>query len=579
MKFKQKSDLFSKATLSEKIADALTVKPIADIEDDQVFGTKPRTVTRADFSSDSEDEAAISDFRKRNVNLLSDISKKYEGKIVSRKEHEQATESSGSEDSGDFNEKQTANNGQITDSESDNYENIKEKKSDIEDSDTDNNIQISKKLKDSADSGEDVSDDDYESDDDDYSISKYQKSKSQDSGEDNDGSDEEDGYDISQMEEPPKEEFEHVKKQNVSEEAKKGASVRNQLLIWEGLLEMRIHLQRCVNTANQMPLPDTFEELKVNKDYVDDVNATKTNISAVLDKFINLQNMLFMKYPETKCLLKSKESHELKTENKADSDEEIPSDTDNEEIPSDTDAEDTPVIGDTKPSKKNNIIVSKKRKLDDYEKEIATSHKSFKSFRDTTIQKWNDKTRLATATSIKNAPTNTILQQISYILSDREKLIKRTQLKRSEYDIVGYKRPEDVENTEENGEHNVIKNRKDVDEYIPEIFDDSDFYHQLLRELIECKSADISDPVQLSRQWIALQQMRSKMKRKVDTKATKGRKIKYVVHNQLVNYMAPEKCNTWTDEATNELYSSLFGKMFEHNNTSHNVDLQNVMLK
>lgn len=32
-----------------------------------------------------------------------------------------------------------------------------------------------------------------------------------------------------------------------------------------------------------------------------------------------------------------------------------------------------------------------------------------------------------------------------------------------------------------------------------EIFDDSDFYHQQLRELIERKTADIEDPVAISR--------------------------------------------------------------------------------
>ncbi|XP_026763075.2 protein AATF [Galleria mellonella] len=573
MKFKQKRSI--KSTLSDKIADALTVKPRADIEDDQVFGTKPRTVTRGEFSSDSEDEAAISDFRKRNVNLLSEISRKYEGKIVSRKEHEQSIGSSDSEDSDVSDEQLTATNGQLTDSESE------KKGTDSDDTDADNNIKLLRRKSNeaSAHSGTDTSDDDYESDG--YSISKFQKSTSQGSSDDDDDGDsgDEEGYDISQMEEPPKEEFEHVKRQNVSEEAKKGACVRNQLLIWEGLLEMRIHLQRCISTANQMPLPDTFEKLKTNNDFVDNVNATKTNVAHVLDKFMTLQSLLFKKFPETKNLLTNKPSHEPKVENKQESDEEIPSDTDNEEIPSDTDVEDNSVVNDTNSFKKNNTT-SKKRKLEDYEKDIATSHKSFKTFRNTTIQKWNDKTRLATAANIKNAPTNTILQQISYILSDREKLIKRTQLKRSEYDIIGYKKSTDEENMQQNVEQNtVVKSRKDVDEYIPEIFDDSDFYHQLLRELIECKSADISDPVQLSRQWIALQQMRSKMKRKVDTKATKGRKIKYVVHNQLVNYMAPEKCNTWTDESTNELYNSLFGKMFENNNANVNLDLDKATLK
>lgn len=287
-----------------------------------------------------------------------------------------------------------------------------------------------------------------------------------------------------------------------------------------------------------------------------------------------MQNLLLKNFPETKGLSSNKKQTESKSTAKEESDEEIPSDTDNEEILSDTEPEDDVADVTSKKEKvKTNKTVQKKRKLEDFESDLSTTHKNLKTFRDSTIQKWNEKTRLATAANIKNTPTNTILQQISYILSDRNKLIRRTQLKRSDYYIIGYK---SEKNGDAVGDNGMTKDRKDNDEYIPEIFDDSDFYHQLLRELIECKSADISDPVQLSRQWIALQQMRSKMKRKVDTRATKGRKIKYVVHNKLVSYMAPVKSLKWNEESTNELYSSLFGKMFENNNVGLNVDLDNV---
>ncbi|XP_063830341.1 protein AATF-like [Ostrinia nubilalis] len=603
MKFKQKKT--SKTTLSEKIANALTLKPRADIEDDQVFGTKPHTVSRADFSSsDSKDETAISDFRKRNVNLLSDISKKYEGQVISRKELENSDESSDDSESEGKQNNNFHDNSDESEEESE-LEDTKDsnlikkfiqltKADDSDDSDekhTKSTTQKKSKKPTSKQELESDSGDNSESDEesDDYGITQFKKQlenddsdeQSEDDDEGDEDDDDEEGYDISQMDEPPKEEFEHVKKQNVSEEAKKGACVRNQLLVWEGLLEMRIHLQRCMTTANQMPMPDTYDSLKGNNEFIEECNATKSNITSVLDKFLTLQNLLFKNFPETKNLSSKQKSTEVKEQSKEESDEEIPSDTDNEEIPSDTEPEDNGEQEEKSPKKNNkqlNQAAAKKRKLEDYEKEIATSHKAFKSFRDSTIQKWNDKTRLATASNVKNTPTNTVLQQISYILSDRDKLIKRTQLKRSEYDIVGYEKPSIEENGEKNGTdvNTGMRDRKDNDEYIPEIFDDSDFYHQLLRELIECKSADISDPVQLSRQWIALQQMRSKMKRKVDTKATKGRKIKYVVHNQLVNYMAPEKCTTWTDESTNELYSSLFGKMFEQNNVGLNDNLSNV---
>ncbi|KAJ2948587.1 hypothetical protein O0L34_g7841 [Tuta absoluta] len=639
---KLKSKKSPKTNLSDRIADALTVKPKADIEDDQVFGTKPQTLTKADLSSsDSEDEAAISDFRKRNVNLLSEISKKYEGQVVSRKNTEDKGSDEYEESDSDDELGLSAKDLALYDESSDGSADLGAEKRDVkskskqeeiktkpthqrttasdffrgemnskmkqvfqhitasdsehnsEDSDADKQVKDKPKSKPKlkktvATESEESSDRGGESDD--YSITQqFRKQIAESDDDDNDGEESEEesgeegeGYDISNMDEPMKEDFEHVKKQNLSEEAKKGACVRNQLLLWEGLLEMRIHLQRCVATANQMPMPDTHKELSQDNDFAEECNATKANIAAVLEKFLNLQNMLLKKFPETKTIASKKDGKDdQETKKKEESDEEIPSDTDNEEIPSDTEEEDNNIDNKTAKETSNETAkptATKKRKLQDYDKEITTSHKAFKQFRDSTIQKWNEKTRLATASAIKNknAPSNTVLQQISYILSDREKLIRRTQLKRTDYDIVGYKKPEREEEDIQNG-HDVpkIKDRKDDDEYIPEIFDDSDFYHQLLRELIECKSADISDPVQLSRQWIALQQMRSKMKRKVDTKATKGRKIKYVVHNKLVNYMAPEKCTTWTDDSTNELYSSLFGKMFENNNVGMHSQIEN----
>jgi len=52
----------------------------------------------------------------------------------------------------------------------------------------------------------------------------------------------------------------------------------------------------------------------------------------------------------------------------------------------------------------------------------------------------------------------------------------------------------------------------------------------LLRELIERKMdfTETSDPVAMGRQWLELQKLRTKVKKTVDTKASKGRKIRYV---------------------------------------------------
>lgn len=270
MKLKQKKS--AKFTLSDRIADALTLKPRADIEDDAVFGTKPKTVSRDDFgSSNSEDEAAISEFRKRNVNLLSDVSLKYQGQVVSRKDLDQFDS--------EVSEESTNGNQDI-------QQNLLSKlKQKIAEVSSDSDLPAKPKL----DSDSDDSESDGSEESNDYTITKFQKtgqSNGEESSGDEKGSDDDEGegYDISQMEEPLKESFEHVKKLNISEEAKKGICVRNQLLVWEGLLEMRIHMQRCVNTANQMPIAETFDSLKDDIELAEESNVAKAKLVNVLDK-------------------------------------------------------------------------------------------------------------------------------------------------------------------------------------------------------------------------------------------------------------------------------------------------------
>ena len=98
-------------------------------------------------------------------------------------------------------------------------------------------------------------------------------------------------------------------------------------------------------------------------------------------------------------------------------------------------------------------------------------------------------------------------------------------------------------------------------EYDAEIFDDDDFYHQLLRELIERKTEGITDPMLLGQKWLQIQKMRNKIKKKVDTRASKGRKTRFDIHAKLVNFMAPVYCESvLSDEAKTELFKSIFGK-------------------
>ncbi|XP_050428332.1 protein AATF [Adelges cooleyi] len=194
--------------------------------------------------------------------------------------------------------------------------------------------------------------------------------------------------------------------------------------------------------------------------------------------------------------------------------------------------------------KDNADVLTDKIKHKDIDHYLQKQHDIFKPYRDDTIQFWNERTKLASGKAAKSdfsAFDQPTLSQIEQIMADKNRLIERTRTKRSKYEIVGD--PESL--------------TKDVD---AEIFDDDDFYHKLLRDYIEKKSADITDPSQLGKQWLQLQKLRSKMKRKIDTRATKGRKLRYTVHTKLMNFMAPNDQSGWTDEAKQDLYNSLFGK-------------------
>lgn len=55
-----------------------------------------------------------------------------------------------------------------------------------------------------------------------------------------------------------------------------------------------------------------------------------------------------------------------------------------------------------------------------------------------------------------------------------------------------------------------------------EVFDDTDFYQQLLRDVIDAKGNDVGG----RDDWMVIQKQK-KAKKKVDTKASKGRKLRW----------------------------------------------------
>ena len=129
-------------------------------------------------------------------------------------------------------------------------------------------------------------------------------------------------------------------------------------------------------------------------------------------------------------------------------------------------------------------------------------------------------------------------------MSDKQKVTKKSQLKRFEESIFGSKLLEKKEKKEDANEAPQLA------EFNGEIYDDIDFYQRLLKEFIESTTGG-SLPLQ-----------KSKKKRRVEGALIKGKKISYVVMEPLVNFVAPNT-RKQIPPISEHLFASLFGRKRE----------------
>uniref|UniRef100_A0AAZ1Y4P0 Apoptosis antagonizing transcription factor n=1 Tax=Oreochromis aureus TaxID=47969 RepID=A0AAZ1Y4P0_OREAU len=520
---------------SQELEDLLNPLPkFVDPEDDDDEATKARVVDRFDEDDDDDEDAVgLSALRKSNTSLLSDTDRRYVGKPVSRKqllreteedEHDVEDEEEEEDDEDDDDEEELLMG---SDSELDVKLASKKKATDIT---FPQKVDFHKLTEGMDDLGMSEDDDD-------------------ESGEESEGSEEEEGSDDDDDDDEMESEQEDddddgvvrtFSQDKVDEEVEKGKAVKNQLALWDQLLEGRIKIQKALVTANQLPQPQTFPEFKRRGggEFTAALKNTHKALKALQRSLLELHDQLLHQNADTRSINTGE-------------DEEITSDDEKE--------------GSAQQAR------APKRKLEmaEYPDFMAKRFAAFQPYCNATLQKWHDKTRLTMGKSTKGfgAFERNILTQVEQVLMDKDRLLKRTQTQRSEYRVLG--KVEAPALTSENipmeggevSEQQLKSNThlKDLDE---DIFDDDDFYHQLLRELIERKTsaADPNDQVAMGRQWLAIQKLRSKIKKKVDTKASKGRKVRFHIHSKLVNFMAPIDHSSMSDEARSELYRSLFGQ-------------------
>ncbi|GBM87346.1 Protein AATF [Araneus ventricosus] len=331
---------------------------------------------------------------------------------------------------------------------------------------------------------------------------------------------------------------------DVTTEIERAQAIKNQKEIWNRLLESRIKLQKLLQTINKLPQYSSYKKLKDKggKELIESSKKASQSIKHMMKSWMNLQTELINRNKE---ITSSKNSIDLKEED--DSDEEIPSDTEDE----------MEISNQSNEMEKKGV--KRKNKTEDYENVLNKRFKSMIAYRNSVIQKWDEKTRIATGKTQKSftAFDNSALKQIEQNLQDKTRLVRRTQLKRSLYRVLG--KPESVLKDSESLEHeetSVSKQDMLLKDYDPEIFDDDDFYRQILKDVIESKSFGV-DAAAIRKQ-MDIQKIRNKMKRKVDTKASKGRKLRYDVYPKLVNFLAQVQNNEMPDEARESFLKCIF---------------------
>lgn len=194
--------------------------------------------------------------------------------------------------------------------------------------------------------------------------------------------------------------------------------------------------------------------------------------------------------------------------------------------------------------KRKRIIVSSKSSTNELWAHMQAQETESLPHRNATLEKWSIKARGASALPTRNRINNTaqatIVDVLHENLSNPEHLIKRTRTPRSCAPLQ-------------------LSNEITSDD---NIYDDADFYGLLLQSLLEQKNQDSVAAANVNLDFNSYQARReAKMKRpNVDNKASKGRKLRYTVHEKLQNFMAPEDRGTWGERQVDELFGSLFGQ-------------------
>ena len=297
----------------------------------------------------------------------------------------------------------------------------------------------------------------------------------------------------------------HVPAQLRAKEKERATHTLNQKKLWGELLEIRMRLQPLLELGNRLPEASGHALFHDHSDEsVEAFESAVDALSGLVRTCVGMRTALSERHPDVRAL----------------------------------------------PAKRK-----RKRSEDsvnDLWDEIDTGHENFAPYRDAVIARWNSKTQLQSGAALHKKfkiVNQGILAQIDSVMADEARLLKRTRVRRMEGVPIGHElaaRPQSNDCDDDNdggnrksgmhpGRHDSEADADDID---PEIFDDTDFFKQHRQEYLE-NTMSGDDLLSISKAF-ALRSRRTKKRKNIDTKATKGRRLHYVVMPKLQNFMAPE---------------------------------------
>ena len=314
-----------------------------------------------------------------------------------------------------------------------------------------------------------------------------------------------------------------------SQNAVKGAAVRRQNEVWEKALQTRIVLQRGLNASAKMPTPTYWRALaKADGDVKPAMATCAAAARGALDALCSLQAALIDGNPAI------------------------------------AEAAGEGVGGKKRKASSAMAAVSKFGLLASPASEVWENvdsvYQRFAAFRDVSIDRWHRKAqvqvgKMSAGGSEMRAFNQSVSAQVASAMRIPDRLVRKSQPPAH----LAPKRlgePEGTEKAAPTGDRTEDLDADDLEAAaraearVEEIYDDADFYEQVLKEFLESAGAAAGLAAAASKP--------AKRRKVVDRRASKGRKLRYHVQQKLVNFCAPVELEVpqWAEKIFGQLFAS-----------------------